>query len=1450
MYKVTQLLGLAVCLLAFGTASLSAQSTTYEVNFASIRFVNLNLGDDCSREVIYNNILSGEPDIDGDGMVPPESAFTITIDDDDPSNGNILDGCGSFNYQIVPAENSGIIGFTFGSGTINAFDVTPPAQFMDADAYGPFYTTELDELTINTLPANISRSFMVDGQTTMPIMGSLSSDLMLRLIAGGEIPRFSDGCSDVDVIVSDAINRNGDCEDIIITRTFTATDASADCVGDGRSSGETMVSYDILLERPSGEDVMGPASVATFECNDPTIIAGVFPKPAVEDYPFLNGPDGPVYLNETFGNLGSTYSDSEAIITCNSTYKFIRTFTIIDWCDTENVRTFTQVVKVGDTAPPTVMVPAQDLDFDGMADDGPLVFTTNAPNCGAFVPTNMGGLQITDGCSSISTVQAFVLVDRLEGNIIGPINVNAPNPVDRLTPFLPAGPHTLRYIAIDDCGNEGIQDVDILIEDRSGPVIIAEDALNISLSNSGFAEVTALDIDRGSYDDCSDLILEIAFANPNSLLAIGDFGPSLTLTCIDVGVVPVILRGTDANGNQNQRMSILNVVDNSAPLCIAPGSMNITCDQADDMLPEDLNAFFDADPVGTISMLDEMFGAPTSLDNCGNEVTTQTVNANINDCGTGIITRSFSVTDARGFVSAPGCQQIVSVGGMRDYTLEFPGDAETTCGNVPTFDDLMYTPFGCDNVVSNTRLDTFFASGEACYKLRRTIEVINWCEYDGIGAYYNVPRDADQDGNFEESTFLHVIPNGNTNPLDDSAILDRDGNRSNSNDIRNLDGDDNFSGSTPVDGDNDGDTGYANSRSRGAFRYIQFIKVYDETAPTITNVIADVTPGAGCEGGDFVMSYTLQDDCSPEDLTSIAELDFDYVSANGFTTSRMVTAAEINESSPGRFTINLSNVRPGEHAIRVRGMDGCGNTDGRIVPFTVTTGGDLSPICVGRLTFELFNDGDGGGIAIVEADDFVVDITGNCGSEDIRYSIYREEEEASLPGFVPQPGRLSFPVTCDDEGDLMVRVYIFDANGNAVPCNAVASIEAFGENICDDGGLGSLAGFITSPDNELLSGIEVHISDPNSMDDMMYTDNNGSFLFNGLDVGSQYMIRPNMPDEVDLSRVKTSDIFKITNHILGVQEITNPFRMVAADVNADGRVDIGDMVAIRRVILGMDDTFQNSPTWRFIRRNFSLDGLEEGWNPSIFPSTFTVSELGGHNRDADFVAIEIGDVFTELTPRSALALSTADQQLTAGESTELFFSAEELAGFQGTIEAALGLTIESWNSSVLGAGNINDAFIGQGLLALSYNGSEPLAGQEVLSLTVRATRDLTISDYLSITDRLSYPEAIQTDGSTAALSLQFSEIAGGGTLLHQNFPNPVAAQTTIVFDLPESGPVTLTVHDIQGRLLTERAVAGLAGRNTLMLSLSEDLKNTTGILTYTLAVGEERLSKRMTVVAR
>ncbi|MEL6275913.1 MAG: metabolite traffic protein EboE, partial [Bacteroidota bacterium] len=267
------------------------------------------------------------------------------------------------------------------------------------------FCSEIDDININNLDNTISRCWTADGRTGVTLNGSMNSLLRSRLLAGGGIPVFFDGCSDVTICVNDIVANDGLCDDLVITRVFTATDGSCPSVS-GEENPATVAQYILEFTRPSLDDVVGVPDVANFDCtqfdaNDPN------PQPLPSDFPFLVRENGEeVFLGTSFCNLGATFSDGPRIQTCDDTYKFVRTFTVVDWCDVDNSLVFTQLVKVGDFSAPDITAPTQDLNFDGVPDDGPLFFSTTAIDCTSYFIVPAGSA--TDDCSDNIDIDVFI----------------------------------------------------------------------------------------------------------------------------------------------------------------------------------------------------------------------------------------------------------------------------------------------------------------------------------------------------------------------------------------------------------------------------------------------------------------------------------------------------------------------------------------------------------------------------------------------------------------------------------------------------------------------------------------------------------------------------------------------------------------------------------------------------------------------------------------------------------------------------------------------------------------------------------------------------------------------------------------------------------------------------------------------------------------------------------
>ena len=125
-----------------------------------------------------------------------------------------------------------------------------------------------------------------------------------------------------------------------------------------------------------------------------------------------------------------------------------------------------------------------------------------------------------------------------------------------------------------------------------------------------------------------------------------------------------------------------------------------------------------------------------------------------------------------------------------------------------------------------------------------------------------------------------------------------------------------------------------------------------------------------------------------------------------------------------------------------------------------------------------------------------------------------------------------------------------------------------------------------------------------------------------------------MPTDIDLSvapfnnanvanGISSIDIIIVTRHILGVQRLTDPLQLIAADVNNNGTVSAVDLISIQRVLLNLASEFDGRPSWIYIPEiaDLSEASLRNGVQTAISLPASTSDAL-----DLNFVGVKTGDV--------------------------------------------------------------------------------------------------------------------------------------------------------------------------------------------------------------------------------
>jgi hypothetical protein len=374
------------------------------------------------------------------------------------------------------------------------------------------------------------------------------------------------------------------------------------------------------------------------------------------------------------------------------------------------------------------------------------------------------------------------------------------------------------------------------------------------------------------------------------------------------------------------------------------------------------------------------------------------------------------------------------------------------------------------------------------------------------------------------------------------------------------------------------------------------------------------------------------------------------------------------------------------------------------------------------------------------------------------------------------------------------------------------------------------------------------------------SDQNGVYGFpNAVPFGADYTVIPTK-DNDPLNGVSTFDLVLINKHILGLQPLNSPYKMIAADANNSRSITTFDIVELRKLILGIYTEFPNNTSWRFVDEEFDFPNQQNPFQ-TIFPETKSVADIQNSHFDDDFVAVKVGDVnmnavtssLTQVDDRTigTLFFDAEDRQVKAGEVfTVDFRAAEKVKGYQFTLYfpdmEVVNLTPITDDMTERNFGIFNDKHS----LTTSFDNERV---QGAFAVTFRAKKAGTLSEMLKVSGQITRAEAYVSAEASAkvdmlSIALRFNGqngpvIAGQGFELYQNQPNPWTHHTQIGFYLPEAVDATLTVYDETGRLLY--GTTGDFGQGYNAFTLDRALLETIGILYYKVETPTDSAVRKM-----
>ncbi len=629
-----------------------------------------------------------------------------------------------------------------------------------------------------------------------------------------------------------------------------------------------------------------------------------------------------------------------------------------------------------------------------------------------------------------------------------------------------------------------------------------------------------------------------------------------------------------------------------------------------------------------------------------------------------------------------------------------------------------------------------------------------------------------------------------------------------------------------------------------AYEYCQTIKVVNNIAPTFDGNCADITLSSSnpdCDSRYISLTQSATDDCTPADMLS-----YSY---------RIDTGNDGTYDISGQGNDASGDYGYGTHKIEWVVSDHCGNVSTCSYTFTVTNEKAGTPIAYNGLAVEL-NPKDSDGDGVIDGASVTINVeildAGSFHSCGLPFTL----------SFSADPTDTTRTYTCDDVGQVPVELWIHASNGTHAHVRTYILIQANDPSEpCGPGNTGPstlVAGTITTTSDYQLPAVSVELQ--GEANKVAKTDSEGDYEFNNVAQNGNYVVSPTFNNNV-LNGVTTWDLTLIQQYILGMNDIVDPYLILAADINNDRRITVLDLVALRKTILGLNTTFPNNESWRFIEKGYEFDGVGSDILNEDIPSSYSITNLESELNNLNFYGVKVGDMNNTVdipglqgadTRGEAVAAAIQNVDFEAGDIVEVPVKANNLQNvlalqYSMKYNAAV-LDFLSIKSGVLEVGNENYASVKRGLITMSWNdvNAHNVDENETLfTLVFHSNQAGMLSEALDFNNEVT--ESLVVDNNVEKdFTVEFRGVSTDQYALYQNVPNPVNGTTVIGLTLAEDLHGTMSFYDITGKLLMSVEKQFHQGYNEI--TIEKNQLGISGVVFYKFSSEEFSATKKMVII--
>jgi len=331
------------------------------------------------------------------------------------------------------------------------------------------------------------------------------------------------------------------------------------------------------------------------------------------------------------------------------------------------------------------------------------------------------------------------------------------------------------------------------------------------------------------------------------------------------------------------------------------------------------------------------------------------------------------------------------------------------------------------------------------------------------------------------------------------------------------------------------------------------------------------------------------------------------------------------------------------------------------------------------------------------------------------------------------------------------------------------------------------------------------------------SDANGDFAFETPYDQTSAVIEPRKNDD-PLNGVTTLDLIHIQRHVLGLQPLENFTDFVAADINKDDKIDVLDLLELRKLLLGIYDDFPRNTSWRFIDAEKRYNLLSD------VDDQMKVRTAGG---DIQLEGIKIGDVNQSYILRANKPVLDSraqsnfkfevkeylndNEELTFG----FFASADfDMAGFQAAFKVG-DLTGVSIVSHELTIGE-QDYNLDDDDLKISWSSQNQKIEKGQLLFEILCEVDESVGGIQFSPDAQNeIYDAVEMRVHNLILESVQDNLSSDDSIQFNSYPNPFRDQMKVQIFSKDDFTTQYELIDISGRLIKSNSVHLTKGVNEI-----------------------------------